>query len=297
MTKLPIKLYAAFSDGVCGGNTAGVIYDLVDLSPAQMLRIASDIGAPTCAFVRKKNDRTFYVRFFSSTGEMDMCGHATVAAFSALLDDNLIQCNLHTFYQLTKAGKIAIFTDRHDQTASITIQLEVPKFEPINLRGAQFHDSFGLSSNEIKSAYSASASLNHLFVEVSTIDRLSKLQLNHSNILNYSHVNGYDTIGVWCLQQSKSGYIKLRLRDFCHGVGDHEEAASGTTNGALAGLLYQLQFPRDIESEIATVEAEQGHEMNKPCKVLSTVRFSEGKASSIHVTGSASRLQSSYVRL
>jgi predicted PhzF superfamily epimerase YddE/YHI9 len=51
--RVDVRLYAAFAAKEFGGNIAGIVYDEVGLSPAQMQGIATDFEAPTTGFVRR----------------------------------------------------------------------------------------------------------------------------------------------------------------------------------------------------------------------------------------------------
>jgi PhzF family phenazine biosynthesis protein len=105
---LPVRLYASFAACEGGGNIAGVVYDEVGLEVDRMRRIATELGAPTTGFVRGKSLRDYIVRFFSSCGEMAMCGHVTVGIFACLADDGLISVDGSFYRQRTAAGEICV---------------------------------------------------------------------------------------------------------------------------------------------------------------------------------------------
>lgn len=77
--------YAAFTDTAEGGNPAGVVLDATGLDPDAMQRIAADVGYSETAFLIDATDPArARVRYFAPEGEVDFCGHATIAAAVAL---------------------------------------------------------------------------------------------------------------------------------------------------------------------------------------------------------------------
>lgn len=78
--KLPLYWIDAFTDRVFSGNPAAVVPLERWLEPAVMQRIAFENGlSETAFFVRSAADR-FHLRWFTPGLEVDLCGHATLAA-------------------------------------------------------------------------------------------------------------------------------------------------------------------------------------------------------------------------
>ena len=76
---IPFWHVDAFASSAFGGNPAGVC--LLDrwLQPALMQRIAAENNMPETAFVMLAGSAC-ELRWFTPTVEMDLCGHATLAA-------------------------------------------------------------------------------------------------------------------------------------------------------------------------------------------------------------------------
>ncbi|MGC5078394.1 PhzF family phenazine biosynthesis protein [Agrococcus sp. DT81.2] len=90
MTPSPtVARYAAFADSPELGNPAGVVLDAQVLTDAEMQRIATEVGYSETAFVTSPVERAgdaLSVRYFAPDGEVDFCGHATIATAVALAD-------------------------------------------------------------------------------------------------------------------------------------------------------------------------------------------------------------------
>jgi predicted PhzF superfamily epimerase YddE/YHI9 len=65
------------------GNPAGVVVDDVGLEDARMAAIAAEVGLSETAFVRP-SPLGASIRWFTPTCEVDICGHATMAAVAVL---------------------------------------------------------------------------------------------------------------------------------------------------------------------------------------------------------------------
>jgi predicted PhzF superfamily epimerase YddE/YHI9 len=79
MTRLPIYQVDAFTDSLFGGNPAAVCPLEAWLPDATMQAIAAENNlAETAFFVREGSD--YALRWFTPTVEVDLCGHATLAA-------------------------------------------------------------------------------------------------------------------------------------------------------------------------------------------------------------------------
>ena len=98
-----------------GGNKAGVVILENEMPEAKMQSIATELGFSETAFVKKVDEKNYEVRFFTPVCEVDLCGHATIAAFY-YVGENLIENKSGNFklYQNTKAGKLEIIINFND---------------------------------------------------------------------------------------------------------------------------------------------------------------------------------------
>jgi PhzF family phenazine biosynthesis protein len=80
----PIYLVAAFTDVPFAGNPAGVCLPDGEPAAAWMQHVARDMNQAETAFVRPRPDGDWDLRWFTPTVEVDLCGHATLAAAHAL---------------------------------------------------------------------------------------------------------------------------------------------------------------------------------------------------------------------
>ena len=96
----------AFSEKLFGGNQAGVALPECPLSDAVMQQIAAEFKHSETAFVTVNDDGSVTLRYFTPAGEVDLCGHATIASFALLRQEGLIADGSHIAH--TKASDLNI---------------------------------------------------------------------------------------------------------------------------------------------------------------------------------------------
>jgi PhzF family phenazine biosynthesis protein len=82
---MPVRLFLidAFTDGPFTGNPAGVCLPEQEVEATWMQAVAAELNQAETAFVRPRSDG-WDLRWFTPTIEVDLCGHATLAAAHAL---------------------------------------------------------------------------------------------------------------------------------------------------------------------------------------------------------------------
>lgn len=104
--KLTLYQIDAFTDHVFGGNPAAVCILDKWLDNAIMQKIAEENNLAETAFVVQRND-VFGIRWFTPETEVDLCGHATLAAAFAIF-------NYHGYTEKTirlysnRSGKLSV---------------------------------------------------------------------------------------------------------------------------------------------------------------------------------------------
>jgi trans-2,3-dihydro-3-hydroxyanthranilate isomerase len=287
MPSLDVRLYAAFAAAPSGGNVAGVVYDPLGLGAGAMQAIAADLGAPTTAFVRDLGAGGLGVRFFSRVAEMAACGHATVAALVALADDRRAGTGEHRL--VTAAGELAARLEGGPGGFRVTVRQPLPRFDLVDVPAFRIAPLLGLAREDMKAIGSAATGLRHLLVEVEGTGPLARLRPDDAALRALCAEAGIDTVGVYARLDRRGGGADVRLRDLCHGVGDPEEAASGTTNGALASLLWRRGLLAAGAGGRVVVRAEQGVEMGRPSLVTTELRVDGDRITSVQVGGGATR--------
>jgi PhzF family phenazine biosynthesis protein len=88
---IPLTWVDAFSDVPFGGNPAGVCVLTEPMDETRMQSVAFELGIAETAFLTPTEDPVaFGLRWFSPTVEIDLCGHATLAAAHALREEGRV---------------------------------------------------------------------------------------------------------------------------------------------------------------------------------------------------------------
>jgi len=103
-----MKIYhvKAFCNEDKGGNPAGVVLNADWISETEMQTLAKVINYSETAFVLKSDIADYKVKFFTPVSEVDLCGHATIATFHVLHQENFIEAG--HYHQETLAGRLEI---------------------------------------------------------------------------------------------------------------------------------------------------------------------------------------------
>ena len=120
--KIPIFQVDAFTSKVFGGNPAAICVINEWLEDDLMQKIASENNLAETAFIVRKK-RGFEIRWFTPTIEVDLCGHATLAAAHVLLEYFSVKAPI-SFYS-SRSGDLKVNSSRGMLT------LDFPKDEMI----------------------------------------------------------------------------------------------------------------------------------------------------------------------
>ncbi|MBX3238464.1 MAG: PhzF family phenazine biosynthesis protein [Chitinophagaceae bacterium] len=125
------KIYQidAFTDSVFSGNPAAVCPLEQWLSDEILQKIAMENNLSETAFYVKQNNR-YQIRWFTPTVEVDLCGHATLAAAFVLFNHENHQGNIVHFYS-PRSGILTVIK----QGELLTLNFPEDIFEPVELSG------------------------------------------------------------------------------------------------------------------------------------------------------------------
>ena len=110
MTKRNLYRYAAFTGNPNGGNPAGVWIGDSLPAPADMQRIAAEVGYSETAFIAPAAGQERTVRYYSPEMEVTFCGHATIAS-GVLLG---ITAGAGTYHLSTLVGDVPVAVNQRD---------------------------------------------------------------------------------------------------------------------------------------------------------------------------------------
>lgn len=277
-----MKVYTldAFTSTHGGGNPAGVVLDTANLTEADMLHIAKKVGFSETAFVFPSEKADFCVRFFTPTEEVDLCGHATIATFKLLLLHDLLPT--HRLTQETLAGLLAI--DVSDD-GIIRMQQTLPEFGNVIPR-EEIAPSLRLDPDDLSDTLPVeivSTGLADIMIPVKSRSILKNFVPDFEQIKKVSQK--YNVIGYHVFSLETQHQSTAACRNLAPLCGIDEEAATGTSNGALSCYLYKHRIIN--EKTCSSLRFEQGMFMDRPSQIMASLHTSEGRLTDVFVGGDA----------
>ncbi len=257
----------AFTDHIFGGNQAGVALLREDQpfpEDALMQKIAAELKHSETAFVRREAANTFLLRYFTPEGEVPLCGHATVSAFTVLRNTGEITCG--EYLAKTQSGDLCV-TVEPDK-----IWLEMPRAELLKElskeEAARVYRAYGLTPADQQDGMRPSivkVGLADILLPVNSKHALDHAIQNREEVVRLSR--DFGLAGVHMFFRPHDGSPSAYCRNFAPLFGIDEESATGTSN---ASLTHYLNTQGQIVPNAVNTFV-QGETMGKPSRILSKV--------------------------
>jgi PhzF family phenazine biosynthesis protein len=269
--------YAAFSSDPAGGNPAGVVLDAAGATDAQMLALAAEVGYSETAFLVRRSDDDFDVRYFSPRAEVPFCGHATIASAAALAERH--GGSHYTFH--TPAGPVSVVAHAGPRGASATLTSVPPTVGLLTdddlaaLLSALRWEAAELSPQlPPRVAY---AGAYHPILAVRTRARLSALDYDFDALAALMADRNWTTVDlVW-----REAATSFHARNPFPPGGVVEDPATGAAAAAFGGYLRALGLI-DVP---ASITIEQGYDLGRPSRI--DVDIPADESLGISVSGAA----------
>lgn len=263
MKSIRIKQVDAFTTSPFCGNPAGVVTDAKSITNDEKQKIAREMNLSETAFVSPSEVADFKVQFFTPKFEVDLCGHATIATFSALYEEKKLDLSKNIFFQETKAGVLPIeLADINGEKVFMMTQPS-PKFEEIDIGKSSISNLIGLNENDLIDipAKKVNTGLWWLVFGVKSLDKLMNAKLDLRAIEEISEK--YNVIGItpFCLETLNEKY-SYHMRASAPIAGVVEDPVCGTGNGSVSSYII---YNKLIEcNENMSLIGEQGIEVSRP---------------------------------
>lgn len=271
----------AFTTVRFSGNQAGVA--LLGGRPfpedSFMRALAGELKHSETAFVRRTGKNAFHIRYFTPSDEVDLCGHATIAAFTALRETGDVSPGLFALH--TRSGDLDVEVGAESVWMDMAPPQEGRRFSPEEQ--AALYAAFGLSAADRPAGLEPqvmSTGLQDILLPVKDRLALERAAQDEGSVCRLS--KAYSVVGVhmFCLDPDRA--VTARCRNFAPLYAIPEEAATGTSNGALTYYLYRRGIVRPDEENRFI----QGEAMGKPSEILSRLTAADTGAS-VRVGGRA----------
>ena len=293
MKEIEIKQIDAFTKTPFQGNPAGVVLRAESLNTRQMQKIAKEMNLSETAFiVRRKNGKTFKVRFFTPGKEVNLCGHATIATFHALAETREIKPEMPYCEAIeeTKAGSlpVRIFFERNRPRLILMAQAE-PRFRKARIDPSLLSDILGTDPSFLDMACGpiemAFTGLWHLMVPLKDRISIDRAQPHYRKLGDLNRRLRATTTHLFTLNTRQKG-ITAYTRDFAPAAGVDEDPVTGTANGALGAYLVKNRLVPLTSGEVK-MTFEQGNRFKRKGILTIQISHRNGMISKVWVGGEA----------
>ena len=267
-----MELYVAdaFTTQRFSGNQAGVaLLGAEDFPEEGLMRaLAGELKHSETAFVRRTGEKSFHIRYFTPAEEVDLCGHATIASFTVLRDTGAIGPGDYALHTRSGDLEIGVGTD------AVWMDMAAPQdgrtFD--EEEQAELYAAYGLTladRPEGLAAQAVSTGLLDILLPVKDLAALERAVQNEGEVTRLSEHYGVVGVHMFC---SNTADAAAHCRNFAPLYAIPEEAATGTSNGALTYYLYR----RGLVKAGAENRFVQGEKMGKPSEILSRITGDAG---------------------
>lgn len=281
----------AFTDKAFGGNPAGVVLEAEGLNERQMQNIAKEMNLSETAFLSTIDPNNFKVRFFTPTSEVDLCGHATIATFYTMAKLGNIgnnEKNKAIIHQATKAGRLAVeITFKNGAVDKVFMEQARPKDYGKVGETAGLLLAMGIKEADLGipgyriDPEIISTGLPDIILPINNKEVLENLRIDKGLLIKLS--KKLEVTGVHAFYLPELNSKKVYTRNFAPLVGIDEEAATGTSNGA---LIYFLKKNKLIDGRKIT--AYQGESLGRPSQIYCSIE--EGNGDKIVTVGGRAKI-------
>ncbi len=292
MSSIQIKQVDAFTTKPFTGNPAGVVLDADHLSSKDMQRIANEMAVSETVFVLKPSTEEYDVklRWFTPKSEVDLCGHATIAAFHVMAENgrfDLIVDEDQSFNVETKSGMLTVDVEWKDHQPYIVMSLPVPRFFPFPDDYNLLCAAIGISEIELSKKVKPQITDNgYCYVPLSTYDSLETLEPNFMLMKKLKERHDLEGFAVVTTETGDND-VDWYMRFFAPSLGVNEDPVTGSANGPMGVFLYKNGL-LEKSKKLITLRGAQGHFINRPGYVTVTMLISKNNAvDDLRISGQA----------
>ncbi len=211
---MKVWIVDAFTSEPFKGNPAAVI--LVDEFPKDKIcqALAAELNLSETTFVKPLEDNKYHIRWFTPLTEVELCGHATLAASHILYQEKLLQ-RLTIDYQ-SLSGLLRVTKSTNGITLDFPLQKVGDAFDPIIIEAA-----LDTKVNNVLHAY------DDIIVELEDEDTVRNLDVN------FNKLKDIDCRGVIITAKANKKYDFVS-RFFAPKIGVYEDPVTGSSHCKLA---------------------------------------------------------------
>ncbi|MCH8568158.1 MAG: PhzF family phenazine biosynthesis protein [Balneolales bacterium] len=291
MSSIRIKQIDAFTRKPFSGNPAGVVTDASGLSSRDMQHIANEMAVSETSFILPADDPEcdLTIRWFTPSREVDLCGHATIAAFHALAEEKKYGLTVNepqTFLVESKSGILTVDVEWKDLQPYIKMSLPIPSFFPFPDDYSLLCAAIGIAEIELSKKVKPQITQDgYCFIPLANHDSLKTLEPNYmlmNKIYERHDIKGFAVVTTDTAERDYDWH----LRFFAPSLGVNEDPVTGSANGPMGVYLWTNGL-LDPEKKFFSFRGYQGYHMNRPGYVTVNMLIKDNKVDMLQIAGQA----------
>lgn len=285
----PVYIVDAFTRIPFTGNPAGVVTRADGLSDEQMQAIARELRQTETCFVMPGTDAgvDYHLRWFTPTVEVDLCGHATVAAYTCLAAEGRVRFGKEPAHlrHATRKGVLSVWVEgKHREARNVSMSAGVASLRRAPDDPAEVARAVGLNpaSLDPELPLVADEANQRVIVPVRRLADLLNLVPDTAGMIGCGRTAPYRRFTLVC-RETLDPRLRMHLRHFAPANGIAEDPVTGTAHAVVAVYLewLGLQPPGDR----VRYEGEQGHAMRRPGSVTVELLRDGGAVVDVRIGG------------
>jgi len=277
--KTPVLHFDVFTSRPGKGNPAGVVLLPHDLDANAMQTIAESTGFGDTAFIVPSKQAQYGIRYFSPRREVDLCGHATIAASIALFEAGVLGSKPKTEFTLeTKAGVLPITVLSGSEPDPLVVMSQgLAKFQAFNGDRSLLLEALNIGEEDLDLtlpiAYGFTGRWT-LVLPMRSLEAVRRMQPQTSLFPRALWDLPEASIHPFCLQCIGEG-MHMHARHFSAPTsGTIEDPVTGTASGVLGAYYRKFISPQGLVPQPILVE--QGYEVGREGHVLVWIEEAQG---------------------
>jgi PhzF family phenazine biosynthesis protein len=283
-----VNIINAFTDSGAGGNPAGVVLEADALTREMKQQIAAKVGMSETAFVSKSQSADFKLEFFTPTRQIPHCGHATIATFSYLYQQGLVD-GPHSSKETIDGNRDIFLKDEVAYMEQLgPVYLSLPTAEISTRDVLASLDLFESSLPKDREPMVVNTGNSFLIIPLRDEATLKELKPDFKAIEDIS--KALDLVGYYAFTtQTRAPGHDAAARMFAPYFGIQEEAATGMAAGPLACYLHDHM---DIKKTSFVIEQGRLMPVPSPGELLVDLTIDEGHITRLIAGGRAKVMRS-----
>jgi trans-2,3-dihydro-3-hydroxyanthranilate isomerase len=287
--KISVKQVDAFTETPLTGNPAGVVLKADGLTERQMQMVAREMSVPETAFILSPSTpgADLRIRWFTPTTEVPLCGHATVASFHALAEDNM--CGMEnpgsfSFKLETKSGILPVEVTKTRDETDVLFGLTLPEFTRAGQYKLDIMRILNITLEEFENRMPIVVA-NYLYVPIRRLHTIFSMKPNFFAMSQFLSNRNLSGLCVFTTETVDKG-SHVHSRFFAPTVGINEDPVTGSANGPLGAYLFERGEVAPV-GNVVTIIGEQGDVIGRKGRVTIRLTVQGTQVAAVHIGGRA----------